>query len=937
MINMKIKKDCLMKHKIFLLVQGLLFTGLLSAQVVHTDSTFSEKMIPIAYGERAEWEMTGAISSVKGDEMSKSFTTNVANTLYARLPGLTVGQQSGEPGNDAPTLHARGISTFGTGRDVTIIIDGFPSTLELFQQLTPQEIESVNLLKDAASAAIYGNKAANGVLLVKTKRGVNAPLELKLGIRFGMQQAMRLPDFLGSYDYAQLYNEAMVNDLGPGSEVYSPADLEAYKNGTDKYRYPNVNWYNQLLRTLSPLADYDLSARGGSDVVRYFVLLNVATNKRLYKGTEKESDYTKDFSYTRYNFRTNVDVKLSKRISSEFTLGGSVEDRVNPGRVRNDVSGEYSTNVFNLIAKLPPNAFPIYHENGQIGGNSAYYNPWAEITETGYYSTNKRSAQLSAKLIGDLGMITPGLSISGAVGFNTIYKSYTIASRDYARYDMSGQQFGETSSMSISESAYNQWRNFVVHGFVNYDRVFGEHHVDAMLMGGYEEYNVSSTDLPYKDIVSGGRLTYSYDKRYVAEFSFAYSGNDNYARGKRFGFFPAGSLGYVISNEEFLKGNKIVDYLKLRASYGLTGNRDNGSTRFPYNQYYTGGNYYLGQSNAASYYYVQNYYANPDATWEKDRKFNIGIDAVLFDRLSITADYFKEKRYDILTMPYDVLPSFVGFKRPELNIGRVSNQGFEAVVRYTGKETKDLTWFVEASAWFARNKILYNAEAPQNYAYQYRTGHRVDQPFLLEALGFFNDQNEIDSSPKQTFAAVQPGDLKYADLNNDKRIDSEDFKAIGYTDVPECTLGLHAGLTYKGFDFDVLFQGALNRSVYWSGSYFEAFQNDGQISSIALNRWTEDTKSTATYPRLSASNNLNNYQSSSFWQKNGDFLKLRSLEIGYTIPKNLTRKIKIEGVRVFMNGTNLFSLDHMDGFTDPETMTGYPAMRTVSLGLSVQL
>ena len=853
------------------------------------------------------------------------------------MPGLTVGQQSSEPGNDAPTLHARGIGTFGSGRDVTIIIDGFPSTYELFQQLTPQEIESVNLLKDAASAAIYGNKAANGVLLVKTKRGVNAPLELKLGVRFGMQQPTRLPDFLDSYDYARLYNEAMVNDYGPGSEVYSPADLDAYKNGTDKYRYPNVNWYDQLLRKLSPIADYNLSARGGSDVVRYFVLLNVATNSGLYKGTEKESDYTKDFSYTRYNFRTNVDVKLSKRISSEFTLGGSVEDRVNPGRVRNNVSGEYSTNVFNLMAKLPPNAFPVYYEDGRIGGNSAYYNPWAEITETGYYSTNRRAAQLSAKLIGDLGMITPGLSISGAVGFNTIYKSYTIASREYARYDLSGQSFGEVSAMSISESAYNQWRNFVVHGFLNYDRTFGAHHVDAMLMGGYEEYNVSTTDLPYKDIVSGGRLTYSYDKRYVGEFSFAYSGCDNYAPGKRFGFFPAGSLGYVISNEEFLKGNRVIDYLKLRASYGLTGNKDNGSTRFPYNQYYTGGNYYLGESNTATYYYVQNYYANPDATWEKDTKFNIGFDAVLFDRLSITADYFKERRYDILTMPYDVLPSFVGFKRPELNIGEVSNQGFEAVVRYTGKETKDLTWFVEASAWFARNKITYNAEAPQNYDYQYRTGHRVDQPFLLESLGFFNDQAEIDQSPTQTFATVQPGDLKYADLNNDDRIDAEDYKAIGYTDVPECTLGLHAGATYKGFDFDILFQGAVNRSVYWSGSYFEAFQNDGQISSIALNRWTEDTKATATYPRLSASNNQNNYQSSSFWQKNGDFLKLRSLEIGYTIPSNLTKKIKIEGIRVFANGTNLFSLDHMDGFTDPETLTGYPAMRTVSLGLSVQL
>ena len=926
-----------MKHRMFLLVQGLLFAGLLSAQVVVTDSASTERLVPIAYGERPDWEMTGAVSSVKEDELIKSFTTNVANTLYGRLPGLTVGQQSSEPGDDAPTLHARGIGTFGSGRDVTIIIDGFPSTYELFQQLSPQEIESVNLLKDAASAAIYGNKAANGVLLVKTKRGVNAPLELKLGVRFGMQQATRLPDFLDSYDYARLYNEAMVNDYGPGSEVYSAADLDAYKNGTDKYRYPNVNWYDQLLRKLSPIADYNLSARGGSDVVRYFVLLNVATNSGLYKGTEKESDYTKDFSYTRYNFRTNVDVKLSKRISSEFTLGGSVEDRVNPGRVRNNVSGEYSTNVFNLMAKLPPNAFPVYYEDGRIGGNSAYYNPWAEITETGYYSTNRRAAQLSAKLIGDLGMITPGLSISGAVGFNTIYKSYTIASREYARYDLSGQSFGEVSAMSISESAYNQWRNFVVHGFLNYDRTFGAHHVDAMLMGGYEEYNVSTTDLPYKDIVSGGRLTYSYDKRYVGEFSFAYSGCDNYAPGKRFGFFPAGSLGYVISNEEFLKGNRVIDYLKLRASYGLTGNKDNGSTRFPYNQYYTGGNYYLGESNTATYYYVQNYYANPDATWEKDTKFNIGFDAILFDRLSITADYFKERRYDILTMPYDVLPSFVGFERPELNIGEVSNQGFEAVVRYTGKETKDLTWFVEASAWFARNKITYNAEAPQNYDYQYRTGHRVDQPFLLESLGFFNDQAEIDQSPTQTFATVQPGDLKYADLNDDGRIDAEDYKAIGYTNVPECTLGLHAGATYKGFDFDILFQGAVNRSVYWSGSYFEAFQNDGQISSIALNRWTEDTKATATYPRLSASNNQNNYQSSSFWQKNGDFLKLRSLEIGYTIPSNLTKKIKIEGIRVFANGTNLFSLDHMDGFTDPETLTGYPAMRTVSLGLSVQL
>ena len=932
MINMKIKKESPMKHRMFLLVQGLLFAGLLSAQVVVTDSASTERLVPIAYGERPDWEMTGAVSSVKEDELIKSFTTNVANTLYGRLPGLTVGQQSSEPGDDAPTLHARGIGTFGSGRDVTIIIDGFPSTYELFQQLSPQEIESVNLLKDAASAAIYGNKAANGVLLVKTKRGVNAPLELKLGVRFGMQQATRLPDFLDSYDYARLYNEAMVNDYGPGSEVYSAADLDAYKNGTDKYRYPNVNWYDQLLRKLSPIADYNLSARGGSDVVRYFVLLNVATNSGLYKGTEKESDYTKDFSYTRYNFRTNVDVKLSKRISSEFTLGGSVEDRVNPGRVRNNVSGEYSTNVFNLMAKLPPNAFPVYYEDGRIGGNSAYYNPWAEITETGYYSTNRRAAQLSAKLIGDLGMITPGLSISGAVGFNTIYKSYTIASREYARYDLSGQSFGEVSAMSISESAYNQWRNFVVHGFLNYDRTFGAHHVDAMLMGGYEEYNVSTTDLPYKDIVSGGRLTYSYDKRYVGEFSFAYSGCDNYAPGKRFGFFPAGSLGYVISNEEFLKGNRVIDYLKLRASYGLTGNKDNGSTRFPYNQYYTGGNYYLGESNTATYYYVQNYYANPDATWEKDTKFNIGFDAILFDRLSITADYFKERRYDILTMPYDVLPSFVGFERPELNIGEVSNQGFEASFGVDIFNNNRIKWNVYGNVAYNKTIItkLYNGLnelTMANYGMKWQVGHDPNEQYAVK------------------FAGVDPrdGEAMYYDLNGNitKEFSQEYMQLIGKSMVSPWSGGFGTTVSWKGLTVNADFSWIGER---WMKDLDRLFtENPENINSInmstnMLNMWQEPGNVTSI-PKASVARTYFGY--TDMYLSNAAFLRLKNLTIAYDLPQHLLKKTKIvKGVRVFATGRNLLTFTSYTGL-DPEvdsngTRGEYPNPKQYTIGLEVK-
>lgn len=936
---MEIRKKRLIGLRTFLLIQGLLFICPLKAQIIDTIASVNlnmNKLQTIAYGAQEDWKVTGSISSVTGEELSKSFTTNVANTLYGKIPGLTVRQASGEPGNDAPTLNSRGLSTFGSGRDIIFIIDGFPSTYELFQQLAPEEIESVSLLKDAAAAAIYGNKAANGVLLVKTKRGEVGALALKVKVRFGMQQVIRLPEFLDSYNYAKLYNEARVNDFGAGSEVYSNSDLNAYQNNSDKYKYPNIDWYDKLLRDLTPMSDYSLTAKGGNNTVKYFVLLGLENNQGIYKNVEDASVYTKNFSYNRYNFRTNVDIRLSERLRSEFTLGGSVEDRNNPGRVRNEVSGEYGTNIFNLLAKLPPNAFPVYHENGGIGGNSIYYNPWAEITETGYYSTNKRAAQLSAKLIGDLGMITPGLEIAGAVGFNTIYKSYKVAKRDYSRYDMNGTQFGETISLEFNESPYNQWRNYVFHGFLTYNRQFGVHHVDALLMTGYEEYSVSSVDLAYKDIVSGGRLTYSLDKRYVGEVSFSYSGSDNFARGNRFGFFPAASLGWVVSNENFLKENQIINYLKLRASYGLTGNKDNGSARFPYNQYYSGGNYYLGESNTSTSYYLQGDYANKDATWEKDKKLNIGIEAVILDKIDVKFDYFDERRCDILSLPYESLPGFLGFKRPALNVGKVKNHGFEAVVRYNADKSDDLKWFVEGGVWFARNEISYNGEALARYNYQYLTGHRVGQPFMLESLGLFNSQGEIDNAPKQIFSEVQTGDIKYKNQNSDNIIDQDDFIPIGYTDLPEYTLSLHSGFKYKGFDLDIMFQGALNRSVYWSGSYFEAFQNNGQVSKIALDRWTEETKGNASYPRLSSVNNMNNYQKSSFWNKNGDFLKLRSLEIGYTIPKTLAKKLLVDETRVFLNGTNLFSLDHMEGHVDPETLSGYPAMRTFSLGIDIR-
>lgn len=919
------------------------------ARTIIPDSLKEEQTLrKIAYGVQPSWQVNGSISSVNSDALSKSFSPNVANTLYGRLPGLTVQQGSGEAGSDAPILSGRGVNTFGSGRGLYVLIDGFPSTEKFLEQLTPQEIESVLFLKDASTTAIYGDRAANGVLLVTTKRGQKSPMKVNFGVQYGFQQADRLPKFLGSYDYARLYNEALVNDgLTP---KYTQADLATYQKGNDPIYHPNVNWYNELLRSSSPLINYNFNASGGSETVRYFVLFNVVNNNGIYKRTAGQSEFTKDESYNRYNFRTNVDITLSKRLSAMINLGGTVEDKTNPG------VDENTNNVFNLMASIPYNAFPVFVAPDRPGGSSLYANPWSEITQRGYVSSNGRSAQISAKLTEDLGMITSGLSISGTIGFNSYFKSFSIKTRNYARYSVSNdstgvavyKQYDQNTSLVGNEGNSYQWRNTSFQGFLNYDRTFGIHGVNAMLMANYDDYTESNnygdsganTVLPYKNVGMAGRFTYSFDKRYVGEFSFGYSGNDDFAPGHRFGFFPAGSLGWVASNEEFLKGNARINYLKVKGSYGLTGNGNIGGTRFMYNQSYNWSGYNLGTDNGGRSALVQGSLANRDATWEEQKSLNLGLEATLLNSFNITFDYFIQDRYNILAKPYSTVPDYLGILLPDMNVGKVNNKGFEAAIRYNSDKKENLNYFVEASTWFARNKITYNAEAPQLFDYLYTTGQRIDQPFLLQAVGFFKDQSDINNSPKQIFSTVQPGDIKYKDQNGDGVINQSDYYPIGYTNVPELTLGFHAGATYKGFDLDMLFQGAFNRSVYLSGSYFQAFQNYGSISSIALGRWTSQTASTATYPRLSSNNNLNNYQPSSFWQRNGDFLKLRSLEIGYSFPRKVSSKVNLDKIRAFINGTNLFSLDHMDGLMDAESVSGgvgYPVMRTISLGLSVQL
>ncbi|GEP97044.1 SusC/RagA family TonB-linked outer membrane protein [Chitinophaga cymbidii] len=903
-----------------------------SAQAVRTDSSGTTE---IAYGVQPAWMVTGAVSTVQGAGLKKTFNTNLGNTLYGRLPGLTVQAGSSENGVNTPGMVIRGVGTFGAAdTKILVLVDGFEST---FAQLVPDEIATITILKDAAATALYGSRGANGVMLVTTKKGVQGPLKVGFGVQFGFNKPVGLPKNLRAYDYATLYNEALQND--GKAPMYSNTALEAYRSGNDPYFHPDVNWYDQILRKAAPQSNYNLTFNGGNETVRYFVALNALTSQGLLIKAGDQEEESSNAKFQRYNFRSNIDINITKKLTAAIRLGGTVEDKANP-------AGNTTASLFGLAASIPSNAFPVYLPDGSFGGNALYANPLGNVLQTGSYTSNGRTLQGSLKLTQQLDFITEGLSISGALALNTWFTSYSNKTKQYERFSISRNgagdtvitRFGQKTSLAGDESRSDQWRNYALQGFLNYDRSFGVHNVSAMLMYNQDSYNITGGNLPYKHVNGGARVTYAYDERYIGEVNMSYMGSENFPKGKRFGYFPAVSAGWIASNENFLEDNRVISFLKLRASYGLTGNDLIGGPRFMFDQLFPfGASPYFGTGNNSTGGLSEGTPANPDVTWEKETKMNIGLEATFIDRLTFQLDVFKNKRKHILAQPFFTVPQYVGVDLPFLNVGKVDNKGLEAVIGYRNAPDAGVQWFVEGNAAYAKNKIVYNAEAVQEDTYLYLTGQPVGQPFGLEAIGFFRDQADIDASPRQIFTTVQAGDIKYKDQNGDNIIDQNDAFPIGKTYLPTLNYGLHAGVQYKGFDLDVFFQGVSGNSVSLGNQFF-AFQNNGNAPEMAKGRWTQATASSATYPRLSSENNLNNYRYSSFWQRNGGYLKLRSLELGYSLPQRTIAKVKLNSARVFLNGNNLFSIDDIEGDLDPETLTiGYPALRTFSVGFRIEL
>ncbi|MDR6562133.1 MULTISPECIES: SusC/RagA family TonB-linked outer membrane protein [unclassified Arcicella] len=921
----------------------------------------------IAYGIQPITHVTSAMSTVKGEDLEKNFSLNLGNTLYGRLAGLTVTQGGSEPGVSTPNIYVRGINTIGgAGNAPLYIIDGYLSngsgTANAFMQLLPEEIESISVLKDASATAIYGARAANGVVLVTTKTGNEGPLKISFTARYGFNQAQYIPKFLNSYNYATLYNEALTNDgLAPR---YTQADLDAYQNGSDPLFHPNVNWYNEVLRPTSAVSSYDLTFNGGDKFVKYFVVLNAINSQGLFKKFGNMNDESSNSDYSKYNFRTNLNVALSQRLSAEFKIAGAIEESNNPNN--------YTTaSTFSLLSSLPPNAFPIYNPNGTFGGNALYANPVGNLLATGFAKNNTRTILSSLKFTEQLDMITNGLSVSAAVSINNYFESGSRKTKQYPRYSISKGVLGDTlyspavgqlTSLSGIEETLDQYRNLMVQAFLNYKKSFGKSDISSMLMFNTDNITffgpasdpsnptANSTD-PYKHNSGAGRFTYAFDDRYVAEFSFGYMGSDIFAPGKRYGFFPAGSVGWIASNESFLKKSSAINYLKFRGSYGLVGNdiiaSQGLSSRYAYTPTFGGGGYFFGTGNTAVGGFAENVIANPNITWEKEKITNVGIDATLFKNLSLSLDVFNRDRDDILVASNSTTPLFLGISTQNLNQGKTNTKGFDLSLRYTSTAKKDLQFFVESNISYYKSKVVFNAEALQLNTQLYSTGRAIGQPIGLKAIGFYSQddiaQRAIDpkSVPGVLTEVIKAGDIKYQDIGGpdgkpDGIIDGNDRIPIGNPGIPNFTAGLHTGLSYKSFDIDLVFQGVTGTTSYLGGNTFQAFQSNGQVAPIALNRWTPETAATADYPRLSSKDNLNNYQFSTFWQRDGSFVKLRSAEIGYTLPANLSHKVGLTKTRFFVNGTNLFSLDKIE-YGDPESLTGYPVTRTLTLGFKIQL
>ena len=923
-----------------------------------------DEVVVTGLGTQKKLTVTGAITNVDVSQMKQFPSSNFTNALAGNVPGIIAMQSSGQPGKSTSRFWVRGISTFGASASAMILVDGFERNN--IDDLNIEDIESFSVLKDASATAIYGSKGANGVILITTKHGKAGKININVKGEASYNTRTITPKFIDAPTYANLLNEARVTrNLAP---QYQPEELALIRSGLDPDFYPNVDWSKLLLKNGAMSYRADLSMSGGGNTARYFVSLSYVEDQGMYNTDETlRKKYDTNANYKRWNYRMNVDIDVTPTTIIKLGVSGNLNKRNSPGLGDQYLWSELFG--FNALSS------PVLYSNGYVpayGNNIHQMNPWVSSTRTGYNEEWDNNIQTNVTVEQKLDFITKGLSFTGRFGYDTYNSNhiyyrlwpamYRANSRDSQGNIIWDKLFEETSMSQTSGGDGS--RHEFLEALLRWDCTFDKLHNFSAVSRFTQDERIQTRNIgtDIKNSVSkrnqglAGQLTYNYALRYFIDFNFGYNGSENFADHHRYGFFPAFSLAWNVAEEPLVK--KALPWLnmfKLRYSWGKVGNDNMGRFPYLYTLDYTPNIGYNWGSNLSSgtipgIHYTQ--MASPNVTWEVARKTDFGFDFVAFDnKFSLTMDYFHEKRTGIFIQRM-FLPDITGLESyPWANVGAVKSQGFDGNFQYKD-HIGEINWTVRGNITYSKNTILERDEENNVYAYQYGKGYRVNQQRGLIALGLFRDYDDIRNSPKQSWGTVQPGDIKYKDVNGDGIVDDGDRVAIGATDTPSLIYGLGASVSWRGFDLNLHFQGAGKYTFLINSGAVNAFR-DGRwgniLQGITDNRWissdisgTKETENpNAPYPRLSYGYNLNNQQSSSFWLRNGRFLRLKNLDIGYTLPKPMVNTIHLESVRIYISGQNLITWSPFK-LWDPELDSRqrgqiYPITRSFTAGIQISL
>ena len=965
--------------------------------LLQEDTKALQEVVVVGYTKQRKETMIGSVATITTKDLTQSPTANINNALAGRLPGLIVNQYAGgEPGVDQSELFIRGKATYGN-QSAIVIVDGIERDMSY---LAPDEIETFTILKDASATAAYGIRGANGVIVITTKRGKaaeKATVNLKASI--GINQPIGFPEYLGSADYATLYNEARLNDAKMTGADISSLNLFS-QQAIDNFRRAKgdnsdglgYDWdYYDFAFKPGLQEDVSLSIRGGTDKVRYYVLANYFSQGGNYKYSNA-GEYDSQTKFTRYNFRSNIDININRYLSTRLDLGARITDRNAPGTTAGRLMTICATQPPYLPILVEENAHPQNEEyiqqnpRGMLYGDNIYrYNLLGELSRTGYLNEKNTYLNGSFAMNLDMEFLTKGLKAEVMFSYdasegrwiNRKLDTYKDGYREYPKYATFMPIEGSDAYMAGGHytGAYKTGNKYDIdqtigNGFshnasdgrtyiqarLDYNRLFSNRHeVTAMLLANRGNRTVNN-ELAYHSQGITGRFAYYYNQKYLMEFNFGYNGSENFAPGKRYGFFPAGSIGWVVSEEGFMKKASWIDFLKVRASYGLVGS-DNVSSRFPYLAFYGGGSGYDFGNNFGTNVggTSEGNLANANLTWEKARKLNVGIDfTTLNQRLALTIDAFYEYRFDIITdMNSDGImgyPDIVGKDAALQNLGEVSNRGVDIELSWNDKIGKDFRYYIRPNLTFSRNRLEYKAEVARKNSWRKETGKRLYENFVYVFDHFVADQEEADRLNKigyQPWGQLIPGDVVYKDLDRNGVIDDEDRTAMGNPRSPELMFGIPFGFQYKNFDFSVLLQGATKSSILLNGAAvfdFPQFEQDkiGRVKKMHLDRWTPETAATAKYPALHYGTHDNNKNgNSSLFLYDASYLRLKNVEIGYNVSPKLLRKFHVQQARIYVQGLNLLTFDKLgDVDIDPETKSGdgaswYPIQKVFNFGIDI--